>query len=251
MTDTQVSEQKKQQENVFSAQKNAEGQENVFSAEKAVEGQEEQADGTFTAKKEKLEEPEKGNFNYGDAISLGGDTNAADFFINQIFTLNLFSQILPRVKSNIELFVRVADDVNEAINDFRNFRNRRQANKEKQELQKLLNQKPENGQQSKAGSNDRSGKKGKQEERKATNNNKKKKNIKQIGLENKERKYQKEQMEKTALRKSTKRAGFKQRVSDLKGLKKSIAMMNNRSQNRTRTNQNTAARVSASRKERD
>ena len=102
------------------AEKQAAEQENgTFSAAPKEEQQseEQQADGTFSATEE--EEKKEKPFDYGNPFNFGNDTNAADFFINQIMTLDLFSRMIPRISANIDLIAKLTKTAQKTISGIR------------------------------------------------------------------------------------------------------------------------------------
>lgn len=102
------------------AEKQAAEQENgAFSAAPKEEQQseEQQADGTFSATEE--EEKKEKPFDYGNPLNFGNDTNAADFFINQIMTLDLFSRMIPRISANIDLIAKLTKTAQKTISGIR------------------------------------------------------------------------------------------------------------------------------------
>ncbi len=229
----EASKQTEQQDNVFSGEKAAEAQENTFSGEN-------EADGSFNGNRKGKEKEKAEKFEYGKAIDLGGDTNAADFFINQIMTLNLFSQVMSRIGPNIELISRVASCATEPLQAIRDKLRERKLKKELYAPVKPPKDKE---------AEDKKQKKNKEKEN--PKHNKKKKNLKQHGQEAQNRKKEKERVETGAKRKSNVRAGSKQRVSGLKDLKKMIMRTNDRANQNTRTNQNNHNRAPVSREGRN
>ena len=220
----------------------------------AEESQEAQADGSFSGEKKKPEKEAEDAFTakYPPPIDLGNDSNAADFFINQIISGKLFEQMIPRIEFSLKMMSSMVEGASDSLATMRDrvreIRERSHANAEKRK--EIAEQKKRTAEQRKKEEEKKreeerkkreAEKKRKEEEKKREEERKKreaeakkknKQNPKQMGLDASSRKTLKDSIARGAALMGKKKEQQKQSINNWKTLQRNLVQANSQARGR-------------------
>ena len=222
----------------------ANGNSGVFAGEN--EGETQEADGAFNGEnqtKPKRKFEDKFTDKYPPPLDLGNDSNAADFFINQIMSGKLLGQMIPRIQFSLKVMSNLAEGAADSFAAIRErvgeIRERRAAtNKKLEEINKQKQQTAEKRKEEEKRRKEEE--KRKEEERKrkeAEAQKKRKQNPQQIGADASKRKDEKNKIAQNVAQYGRKRQQQKQGIDNWKTLQRNLVRANDQSRGRMQIRQ--------------